>query len=64
MAGGPFITEQKRKRIIKLYESTTLSLYEIAEVLRITQPTVSRVLKEYRNGGIQFKMEAGDSPSN
>ena len=61
MAGGPFITDKKKEQIVKLYNSTTLSQYEIADALRISQCSVSRVLKEYKN---EVRNEMGtDNPS-
>ena len=49
MAGGAFVSEIKRKRIIKMNDETTLTQYEIAAALRVSQTTVSRVLRDYRN---------------
>ena len=63
MAGGPFITEQKRKRVIKLYNSTVLTQVEIAEALRISQNSVSKVLKEYKNE-LRAEMDENNPSSN
>jgi len=56
MAGGPFLTDRVIKRIIKLYENTVLTQDEIAETLQISQNSVSRVLKDYGNGKLQFSV--------
>ena len=63
MAGGPFITEKKRKKVIKLYNSTVLTQVEIAEALRISQNSVSRVLKEYRHE-LRTEMDESNPSSN
>ena len=63
MAGGPFITEKKRKKVIKLYNSTVLTQVEIAEALRISQNSVSRVLKEYRYE-LRTEMDESNPSSN
>ena len=63
MAGGPFLSDRIKQRIIKLYENTLLTQVEMADVLQISQNSVSRVLKEYKDGELQSRMEV-PSPSN
>ena len=57
MAGGPFLSDEMKKRIVQIYCNTTLIQSEIADALRISQNSVSRVLKEYKDGKLQTEME-------
>lgn len=64
MAGGQFLPEWKKERIIKLYNRTTLSQYEIADTMLVAQSTVSKVIKEYKNGKLHLGVEADNTSSN